>query len=54
MTSPVDPRERADIEAQVAKLLRKIGWDASDLAQIEGLRTYDPRSQSRANVQHSR
>ena len=25
----------SDIEAQVTKLLRKIGWDASDLAQIE-------------------
>ena len=40
MTSPDDAsgkgdKDTSDIEAQVTKLLRKIGWDASDLAQIE-------------------
>ena len=40
MNSPDDVSTRgdndmSDIEAQVTKLLRKIGWDASDLAQIE-------------------
>jgi hypothetical protein len=40
MTSPDDVNDKgdkdtSDIEAQVTKLLRKIGWDASDLAQIE-------------------
>lgn len=40
MTSPDDASDKgdndtSDIEAQVTKLLRKIGWDASDLAQIE-------------------
>ncbi|MEP6774405.1 MAG: hypothetical protein ABJA50_02320 [Chloroflexota bacterium] len=28
-------KDTSDIEAQVTKLLRKIGWDASDMAQIE-------------------
>jgi hypothetical protein len=30
-----DDKDANDIEAQVTRLLRKIGWDASDLAQIE-------------------
>lgn len=33
-TGKVD-KDMSDIEAQVTKLLRKIGWDALDLAQIE-------------------
>lgn len=40
MTSPDDASDKGDndtsaIEAQATTLLRKIGWDASDLAQIE-------------------
>jgi hypothetical protein len=35
MTTPDDPQEQADIVAEVTRLLRKIGWDASELAQIK-------------------
>ena len=40
MTSSADAtgkgdKDTSDIEEQVTKLLRKIGWDASELAQIK-------------------
>jgi hypothetical protein len=37
-----DHKDRSDLEAQAAKLLRQIGWDASDLKQIAVYATMPP------------